>query len=81
MAEREGFEPSVTMKPHRFSRPAHSAALASLQSKIRPGWDGRNYTGARGLFKHTPASSAASSFVVLTLRGKFVRGLDAPRQV
>ena len=30
-AEREGFEPSVGLLPHRFSRPAHSAALAPLQ--------------------------------------------------
>ena len=30
-AEREGFEPSVPVRAHRFSRPAHSAALAPLQ--------------------------------------------------
>jgi hypothetical protein len=30
-AEREGFEPSVQLPAHRFSRPAHSAALAPLR--------------------------------------------------
>ena len=30
-AEREGFEPSVGLLPHRFSRPAQSAALAPLR--------------------------------------------------
>src|SRR5262249_50716369 len=29
-AEREGFEPSVGLRPHRFSRPARSAAPAPL---------------------------------------------------
>ena len=29
-AERAGFEPAVRQAPHRFSRPAHSAALAPL---------------------------------------------------
>ncbi len=31
IAEREGFEPSVQLPAHRFSRPAHSTALASLR--------------------------------------------------
>jgi hypothetical protein len=31
-AEREGFEPSVILRPHRFSRPAHSATLAPLRT-------------------------------------------------
>jgi hypothetical protein len=30
-AEREGFEPSVDLRPHRFSRPARSAAPAPLR--------------------------------------------------
>ena len=30
-AEREGFEPSVPLPVHRFSRPAHSAALSPLR--------------------------------------------------
>ncbi len=30
-AEREGFEPSVPVKVHRFSRPAHSATLSPLR--------------------------------------------------
>ena len=30
-AEREGFEPSVILRPHRFSRPAQSATLAPLR--------------------------------------------------
>ena len=30
-AEREGFEPSVHLRAHRFSRPARSAALAPLR--------------------------------------------------
>lgn len=30
MAEREGVEPSVDLRLHRFSKPAHSATLASL---------------------------------------------------
>ena len=30
-AEREGFEPSVRLPAQRFSRPPHSAALASLR--------------------------------------------------
>ena len=34
-AEREGFEPSVNFRPHRFSRPAHSAALAPLRRSIK----------------------------------------------
>src|SRR5262249_401971 len=33
LAEREGFEPSVTLPPHRFSRPAQSAALAPLRDR------------------------------------------------
>jgi hypothetical protein len=32
-AERAGFEPAVGQAPHRFSRPAHSAALAPLRRK------------------------------------------------
>ncbi len=32
MAEREGFEPPVPLRVHRFSKPAHSAALAPLRS-------------------------------------------------
>jgi integrase/recombinase XerD len=32
-AEREGFEPSVRLPAHRFSRPAHSTALAPLRVK------------------------------------------------
>src|SRR5438876_8873457 len=35
-AEREGFEPSVHLRAHRFSRPARSAALAPLQVQIGP---------------------------------------------
>jgi integrase len=31
-AEREGFEPSVILRPHRFSRPARSATPAPLQT-------------------------------------------------
>src|SRR5438270_11600080 len=31
-AEREGFEPSVGLRPHRFSRPARSAAPAPLRA-------------------------------------------------
>ena len=34
MTERVGFEPTVELPPHRFSRPAYSTALAPLQ--IRP---------------------------------------------
>src|SRR6516225_4044637 len=30
-AEREGFEPSVDLRPHRFSRPTRSAAPAPLR--------------------------------------------------
>src|SRR6516165_12320841 len=33
-AEREGFEPSVDLRPHRFSRPARSAAPAPLRLGI-----------------------------------------------
>ena len=33
MAEREGFEPSVTLPPHILSRDAHSTALASLRAQ------------------------------------------------
>ena len=32
-AEREGFEPSVPVKVHRFSRPAHSATLSPLRCR------------------------------------------------
>lgn len=35
-AEREGFEPSVGLRPHRFSRPARSAALAPLRTPRFP---------------------------------------------
>ena len=34
-AEREGFEPPVPLRVHRFSRPAHSTTLTSLQD-FRP---------------------------------------------
>ncbi len=34
-AEREGFEPSVTLLPHRFSRPAQSATLSPLRRFVR----------------------------------------------
>jgi hypothetical protein len=37
-AEREGFEPSVHLRAHRFSRPARSAALAPLRNSIFPGF-------------------------------------------
>src|SRR5258708_4071791 len=33
-AEREGFEPSVALLPHRFSRPARSTTPASLRGQI-----------------------------------------------
>ena len=33
-AEREGFEPPVPLRVHRFSRPAHSTTLTSLQSQM-----------------------------------------------
>ncbi len=33
IAEREGFEPSVRFRAHRFSRPAQSTALASLRDR------------------------------------------------
>ncbi len=36
-AEREGFEPSVRLPPHWFSRPAHSAALSPLRDGQRTG--------------------------------------------
>ena len=32
LAEGVGFEPTVTRKPQRFSRPSHSSALAPLRS-------------------------------------------------
>ena len=35
MAERVGFEPTVPVRGHRFSRPAHSTALASLRASRR----------------------------------------------
>ena len=35
LAEREGFEPPVPLRVHRFSRPAHSTTLTSLQD-FRP---------------------------------------------
>jgi hypothetical protein len=35
MAERTGFEPvEERLAPHRFSKPAHSTTLPSLQSKL-----------------------------------------------
>ncbi len=35
-AEREGFEPSVSLRPHRFSRPARSATPAPLRQPLPP---------------------------------------------
>jgi hypothetical protein len=35
LAEREGFEPSVQLPAQRFSRPPHSAALASLRETAK----------------------------------------------
>jgi hypothetical protein len=37
-AEREGFEPSVQLPVHRFSRPARSAALAPLRIRYSLTW-------------------------------------------
>ena len=37
-AEREGFEPSVRLPVHRFSRPAHSTTLAPLRIAVAVLW-------------------------------------------
>src|SRR6516165_267429 len=36
VAERAGFEPAREQAPYRFSRPAHSATLAPLQTPVFP---------------------------------------------
>ncbi len=46
-SEREGFEPSVWLPRHRFSRPARSAALAPLQCA--------NHTGGSRCCQAAPA--------------------------
>lgn len=48
-AEREGFEPSVTLPPHRFSRPAHTPTPTPQNTafpRSRPLMRGRAYAGA-----------------------------------
>ena len=45
LAERGGFEPPVELPQHRFSKPAHSAALASLQRVASDGWSGGDLGG------------------------------------
>ena len=50
-AERAGFEPAVGQAPHRFSRPAHSAALAPLRRTTR-------YSSNRLLGEQSEARSA-----------------------
>ena len=45
VAESVGFEPTVTRKPQRFSRPSHSSALAALRLSHDIGGPARLFTG------------------------------------
>ena len=47
-AERVGFEPTVTVKPQRFSRPSPSSTRSSLRDEINPTSRTPNYITIRG---------------------------------
>jgi hypothetical protein len=57
--EREGFEPSETRRPHRFSKPARSAAPAPLPG-VSPLRIGDRNTTRRGVDGQAPHTSGAS---------------------
>ena len=52
MAERVGFEPTIRLRVYRFSRPAHSTALASLRFVMQPGGRSVSRLSERVKFYH-----------------------------
>jgi hypothetical protein len=49
LAEGEGFEPSVTLLPHLFSRQASSTTPAPFRTAILTDWAGKWGAPAKGL--------------------------------
>ena len=70
-AEREGFEPSVPLRVHWFSRPARSAALSPLRSNDEPAFEAAGEWGAdsSGHFQEMPSELFLATEWAIRSRG------------